>query len=333
MAFLARLVGALAPSAVEGTSRDVGERGRVFVEGVSDEVERLLVDCFGPGSDRLEVDGSDSGMREGGDRGSRGWREDRKKGSAKMYDARNRRPHGEPGSIRESKRLTWALPPQCQTDSDRIVSQWQLWFHDNLARLVFPQTFPVSSCFPSLWLHLSLPLTLYQSISTGHHTRPRSRPAYSTNILPPVQILSLVDTMNWQRGRFRHDDLYASAPRFSMNNWDYSKSHRPLGPQRQCATSLISKLVKIVQVWALGSSLPLLSGFHPDLVGSPPRSRSPQSLGRVRSERVGGAERHNRDYLSNDFCVKVKTAILCAVHPCKSFSDQIRTHFRTGMIF
>lgn len=66
MAFLARLVGALAPSAVEGTSRDVGERGRVFVEGVSDEVERLLVDCFGPGSDRLEVDGSDSGMREGG---------------------------------------------------------------------------------------------------------------------------------------------------------------------------------------------------------------------------------------------------------------------------
>jgi len=112
MAFLARLVGTLAPSAVEVTSRDVGDRGRVLVEGVSDEMERLLVDCFGLGSDRLEVDGSDSGMREGEVQGSRGWREDRKKGSAKMYCARNRRPHGEPRSIRESKRLTWALPPE-----------------------------------------------------------------------------------------------------------------------------------------------------------------------------------------------------------------------------
>jgi hypothetical protein len=70
IAFLARLVGTLAPSAVEGASKDVGERGRV--EGVSDEIERLLVDCFGLGSDRLEVDGSDSasGMREGEVQGS-----------------------------------------------------------------------------------------------------------------------------------------------------------------------------------------------------------------------------------------------------------------------
>ena len=68
IAFLARLVGTLAPSAVEGASKDAGERGRV--EGVSDEIERLLVDCFGLGSDRLEVDGSDSGMREGEVQGS-----------------------------------------------------------------------------------------------------------------------------------------------------------------------------------------------------------------------------------------------------------------------
>ena len=27
--------------------------------------------------------------------------------------------------------------------------------------------------------------------------------------------------MNWQR-RFRHNDLYASAPRFPMNNWGYT---------------------------------------------------------------------------------------------------------------
>lgn len=83
MAFLARFVGTLAPSAVEATSRDVGDRGRVLVDGVSDEVERLLVDCFGLGSDRLEVDGSDSGMREGEVQGSRGWREDRKEGQQK----------------------------------------------------------------------------------------------------------------------------------------------------------------------------------------------------------------------------------------------------------
>ena len=194
----------------------------------------------------------------------------------------------------------------------------------NISRL-FLLSIPLAPFIP--------PLTLYQSISTGITLVPDHGLLIVQIFCRPFKSYHLLILMNWQRGGFRHDDLYASAPRFSMNNWDYSKLHHPLGPQRQCATSLISKLVKIVQVWALGSSLPLLSGFHPDLVGSPPRSRSPQSLGRVRSERVGGAERHNRDYLSNDFCVKVKTAILCAVHPCKSFSDQIRTHFRTGMIF
>jgi hypothetical protein len=66
MAFLARLVGTLTPSAVEGASWDAGDRGRVFVEGVSEEIERLLVGCFGERSDGLEGDGSDSGIREGG---------------------------------------------------------------------------------------------------------------------------------------------------------------------------------------------------------------------------------------------------------------------------
>jgi hypothetical protein len=58
-------VGILTPSAVEGASRDAGDRGRVDVEGVSEEMERLLVGCLGEGSDRLEADGSDSGIREG----------------------------------------------------------------------------------------------------------------------------------------------------------------------------------------------------------------------------------------------------------------------------
>jgi len=52
----------------------------VLVEGVSEEMERLLVDCFGERSDRLEVDGSDSGMSEGEVRRLRGWREGREKG-------------------------------------------------------------------------------------------------------------------------------------------------------------------------------------------------------------------------------------------------------------
>jgi hypothetical protein len=44
----------------------------VLVEGVSEEIERLLVDCFGEGPDRLEVDGSDSGISEGGSEGCEG---------------------------------------------------------------------------------------------------------------------------------------------------------------------------------------------------------------------------------------------------------------------
>jgi hypothetical protein len=68
MAFLARLVGTLTPSTVEGASWDVGDRGRVLVEGVSEEIERLLVGCFGERSDGLEGDGSDSGIRERGGR-------------------------------------------------------------------------------------------------------------------------------------------------------------------------------------------------------------------------------------------------------------------------
>jgi hypothetical protein len=85
MAFLARLVGTLTPSAVEGASRDVGERGRVLVEGVSEEIERLLVGCFGEGSDGLEGDRSDSGIREGGG-GSEGWKEDREKGQQRCTE-------------------------------------------------------------------------------------------------------------------------------------------------------------------------------------------------------------------------------------------------------
>ena len=65
MAFLARLAGTLPPSAVERASREAGDRGRAALVGVSEEVERLLVVCLEEGSDRLEEDGSDSGIRSG----------------------------------------------------------------------------------------------------------------------------------------------------------------------------------------------------------------------------------------------------------------------------
>ena len=81
--------------------------------------------------------------------------------------------------------------------------------------------------------------------------------------LPPVQILSLVDTPNRQRG-FHHDGLYASVPRFPINNWDHTV-HWVLSVNVQVIvpTSLKSELVEIVQAQALGSSPRLLSGFHP----------------------------------------------------------------------
>jgi hypothetical protein len=72
IAFLARLVGALTPSRTEGASRGAGDRGGADAEGVSEEVERLFVVCLG---ERSEVDGSDSGIRGGGEGG-----EERKKG-------------------------------------------------------------------------------------------------------------------------------------------------------------------------------------------------------------------------------------------------------------
>ena len=185
MAFLARFVGALAPSAVEGTSRDVGERGRVFVEGVSDEVERLLVDCFGPGSDRLEVDGSDSGMRE------RVARIERRRGQQKctMQEIGGLMGSRE-GSIRKSKRLTWALPPSAKRTLTGSSHNGNFGFTTtwlgSCSHKHFPSLLafhPFGSIYPS---H-----SLYHSISTRINTRPQSRPAYSTKFMPPVQILSL----------------------------------------------------------------------------------------------------------------------------------------------
>jgi hypothetical protein len=45
IAFLARLADALTTSAAEEASRDAGVLGRGVVEGVSEEVERLLAVC------------------------------------------------------------------------------------------------------------------------------------------------------------------------------------------------------------------------------------------------------------------------------------------------
>ena len=86
MAFLARLVGILTPSAVEGASRDVGDRGRALVEGVSEEIERLLVGCFGEGSGGFEADGSNSGIREGEVGRFVKWREDREKSQQRCIE-------------------------------------------------------------------------------------------------------------------------------------------------------------------------------------------------------------------------------------------------------
>jgi len=192
---------------------------------------------------------------------------------------------------------------------------------------VFPQTFPVSSYFPCLWLHLPLLSVIIQA----PHSSPITACLQYKGSLPPVQILSLVDrldTTSRQRG-FHHDDLYASVSRFSVNNWDYTVHWvLSVNVQVMVPTLLKSKLVEIVQAQALGSRLRLLSGLHPI---SSVHHNAP-CHGRVRSERFGRAERHNQAFLSNDF-VKGFRDPRYALHPCKSFLDQIRTHFRTGMIF
>jgi hypothetical protein len=60
MVFLARLAGTLARSVLEEASRDAGDRGRVLVEGVSEE-DRFSEVSLGEQSDRLEGEG---GMME-----------------------------------------------------------------------------------------------------------------------------------------------------------------------------------------------------------------------------------------------------------------------------
>lgn len=62
--FLARLAGALTRSVLEEASRDVGDRGRVPVEGVSGE-GCFSEDPLGERPDRVDDDGGISGMARG----------------------------------------------------------------------------------------------------------------------------------------------------------------------------------------------------------------------------------------------------------------------------
>jgi hypothetical protein len=62
--FLARLAGTLTRSVLKEASRDAGDRGRVLVEGVSEE-DRLSEVSLGERSDRLEDDGGMSGVARG----------------------------------------------------------------------------------------------------------------------------------------------------------------------------------------------------------------------------------------------------------------------------
>ncbi len=66
MVFLARLAGTLTRSVAEEASRDAGDRGRVPTEGVS-EVDRLSAVPSGERSDRLEDDGSETGISGSGE--------------------------------------------------------------------------------------------------------------------------------------------------------------------------------------------------------------------------------------------------------------------------
>ncbi len=70
MVFLARFAGTLTRPVVEEASRDARDRGRVPVEGVS-EVDRPTADPLGELSDRLEDDGSETGISEEVARGGR----------------------------------------------------------------------------------------------------------------------------------------------------------------------------------------------------------------------------------------------------------------------
>lgn len=69
MVFLARLAGALARSVLGEASMDVGDRGRVPVEGVSEEDRRASEVSLRERSARLEDDGSISEVARGEGRG------------------------------------------------------------------------------------------------------------------------------------------------------------------------------------------------------------------------------------------------------------------------